>query len=445
VLSIVLRSRILEPILFLLLFLLWDWIGFIGNDVLLQYLTLKITFIFIGSLILLLFLQSLFYPVLKKYWPSQTRFIFIIFIWIFSFWFSERLLEITSHFKFEISGKSYVMSNIWSLDDYLGHAAIPETKGEFKYTISGHGTFGIPVSIDLEGRRMTQLSDSANCISFKVAIFGCSFTFGDFVQDHQTYASQLAQQTKYCVQNWGGSGYGLAQMQMRFDTLLKYNPPDLIVLQYSPWLAKRSSRINRDAFFGTRGYPYYSSDHTIVPPIFKSSVTPYKDWSSTKETWINKNRFLLEKGWSTNVSDVWRYYTAKSKIFLGLAPRPIKNLTEIEEHAYNYFVEKATQLGIPVILLKLKYFENIEHKDWFWNFKKQNILVDGDVLMSKVFIDNHTAPYEIFHYFDDGSKFLINNHPNITAHKLIADELEIAIGEIFAQKATNQKSKFTRN
>ena len=410
--------RFFYPLLFLLLIGLWDALVYRFLPVIDSSLLLAGTTLLVGFVFIFLFLQSVAYGFVKG-----KRFglpLFLLLSFVTSFLACEVMYRINQHYAFEVAGKSYTISNVWQIDNTLGHSAVPNSKGAFKYTLLKNPLEGkIEVSIDDNGARSTTCTGVDSNV---VALLGCSFTFGDFVHDTATYASVLGKKSNFYPENWGGSGYGLAQMHMRFDALKKRSDVHTIIVQYSPWLAKRSAKISRDAHFGSRSYPYYDDNLTLTSPIFRTSTQPFRDWRQSKKSWWNKHRFATEKGWTTNVSDRGRFTWASLKVALGLAPKPIDDLHQLEEHLYTYFAQAAREHDKDIVFVKIKYPAELI-PEWFSSFRQQHRVVDVDEVFRLYYGDDTDAPYRIYHEYDDGSRELINRHPSATSHLLIADAL----------------------
>lgn len=72
---------------------------------------------------------------------------------------------------------------------------------------------------------------------WRIAVFGDSFTFGEEVSDHETFAHQLEklladQGTPVEVLNFGVHGYGHDQMLLRLRQALPVFQPDVVILGY---------------------------------------------------------------------------------------------------------------------------------------------------------------------------------------------------------------------
>lgn len=416
------NNRFVFPLVCLTLLVGWDVLVYLLMPFIESSLVLSAIALLGGLLCVFLLIQSVAYRLIKR-----NRFVLVFFLLIstvVSFGVSEVLYKINQHYAFDVAGKSYTISNIWQIDNVLGHAAVPNSKGAFKYTLNATDAEGqVGVSIDAFGARSSTCLHTASEV---IALLGCSFTFGDFVHDTATYASIIGKRSNMCPQNWGGSGYGLAQMQIRFDSLVVRPEVRTIVVQYSPWLAKRSAKISRDAHFGSRAYPYYDQLPALTPPIFSTSTQPFRDWRHSRKSWWNKHRFAVEKGWTTNVVDRGRYIWASVKVALGFAPKPIKDLHQLEEYVYRYFARRTKEHGKHLVVLKIKYPEELL-PEWFLEFRQDLNVVDVDAVFREHYGDDTDSPYRIYHEYEDGSRELINRHPSAHSHSLIGEALLVEL------------------
>ncbi len=96
-------------------------------------------------------------------------------------------------------------------DDELGTALPPNVVAESR-KVTDHGiVYDVNYSFDANGHRKTL--GSADPSADSVVFMGCSFTFGEGVQDSETLPQQFSDQTgrKYNVSNFGVSSFGIQQ------------------------------------------------------------------------------------------------------------------------------------------------------------------------------------------------------------------------------------------
>jgi len=139
-----------------------------------------------------------------------------------AFWFSaEILFYFVNHRRmgrvvFEqrvegIAAREGVMRG-YQRDVLLGHKPLPNVRIFSKMTVKGRPIFEFTCSTDAQSRRVTPGQRLVDIDKF-ILFFGCSFTFGEGVQDNETlpyFVGQLA--SRYRPYNYGVNGYGPQQM-----------------------------------------------------------------------------------------------------------------------------------------------------------------------------------------------------------------------------------------
>ncbi|MFC2163346.1 hypothetical protein ACFLRF_06670 [Candidatus Altiarchaeota archaeon] len=105
------------------------------------------------------------------------------------------------------------------------------------YTISYKTNYSYALSISSDGRRVTGRQGSGNDASLgkKLWVFGCSFTFGQSVNDDETYPWLLNSRLKgWDVINFGVPAYGTLQSLIQLENELGSGAmPDAVILTYA--------------------------------------------------------------------------------------------------------------------------------------------------------------------------------------------------------------------
>ncbi|MGI9436707.1 MAG: hypothetical protein ACR2Q4_18075 [Geminicoccaceae bacterium] len=102
-------------------------------------------------------------------------------------------------------------------------------------------------------RRNPLFPDGANV---DIATFGDSFTFGDEVNDDQTWQYYLSQMTGLHVGNYGVGGYGLDQMLLKYEEVswLGREPSTIILMVYEHDINRAISRYRPALFHRSKQY-----------------------------------------------------------------------------------------------------------------------------------------------------------------------------------------------
>ena len=130
---------------------------------------------------------------------------------------------------------------LYRTDPMLGYTLLP---GTFKVTLSGAYSYQI-TNLDNTLRVTHPLNTYPGHASKSIWIFGDSITYGQSVNDAETYCWLLQEKfPDYEVVNFGVMGYGTVQslIQLR-DALKDRDEPGLVVLTYASWQDIRNTAI----------------------------------------------------------------------------------------------------------------------------------------------------------------------------------------------------------
>jgi hypothetical protein len=97
-------------------------------------------------------------------------------------------------------------------DALLGYKPLPNMRMISKMTFNGRQIYNVTYSTDERSRRLTPVQSAERPGKF-ILFFGCSFTFGEGVQDDETLPFFVGQHAPgYKPYNYGVNGYGPQQM-----------------------------------------------------------------------------------------------------------------------------------------------------------------------------------------------------------------------------------------
>lgn len=151
--------------------------------------------------------------------------------------------------------KSYIKT----LHEELGYGPMPNTIINSKKIRKGKVVYDVNYTIDKKGHRITGDNSENNINKESVLFFGCSFTYGEGVQDDESmpYAFNLSKENKYNVTNFGFSGYGAHQMLSILENNIEKESIEGSEVKHVFYQAILD-HINRAAF---AGYPKYIMDN----------------------------------------------------------------------------------------------------------------------------------------------------------------------------------------
>jgi hypothetical protein len=313
-------------------------------------------------------------------------------------------------------GKVYVN------DDTLGYRHLPHSTG---YRLLGFRD--IVIYHDENGNRVPEGYQH----TYKrplVMYLGCSISYGDAVFADSTFAYHLSQKLGGDYVNAATSGYGLSQMVLKAEELIPILKPDIIVAQYTPWLAHRSMSPYQSFLGGIFPIPYFS-DNGLEPPVFspKGLHIPLADFKNTPR---NSTDFLKFYG---RVAPVLLYQDVMSlvtslKILVGFTPKPTDNDLKAEEYGYGRIADLSKQYGA-------KMYVWTTGTGWSYPSKlppsliydrKIPVIHADTALIKKYNIkdgDRYGRLYGHWYKPDGKDSVMADGHPNPHAHEIIADEM----------------------
>ncbi|WP_428659649.1 hypothetical protein [Runella sp.] len=117
----------------------------------------------------------------------------------------------------QYAGPAYDSS--YAFDEFLGRKPIPSHNFKWVKTMNGKPVIDIVMHVDSLSRRITPFADSTTAKRDKYALFfGCSFTYGDAVNDNETMPYYFQKDNVgYQAYNYGFFGYSPRHMLARLQ------------------------------------------------------------------------------------------------------------------------------------------------------------------------------------------------------------------------------------
>lgn len=131
--------------------------------------------------------------------------------------------------------KNYFVSN-----EQVGAVAMPGIHSSQKI-VDENIIYDVIYTIGKDGYRVTPKTPSNALKSRSVNFFGCSFTFGEGVNDNQTLPYFYQTLTNDKVKNYGFHGYGVHQSLVQLRNLDNAKSRNVNFLLTAPWHSERSS------------------------------------------------------------------------------------------------------------------------------------------------------------------------------------------------------------
>ncbi|MDX1959903.1 MAG: hypothetical protein SFU98_15135 [Leptospiraceae bacterium] len=300
------------------------------------------------------------------------------------------------------------------LDEDLGYRALP---GTFEVKIEVKES-SIPkiysLNIDEEGHRFTSKSNTDNINKPEIWIFGCSFTWGQGLSDHETYPYLVQSNLQdYKVTNFGENGYGNHHALVEIEkSLIKLNktPPKAIVVSYIEWHEDRNTA---EAYYVSALEDFQHFKKGVIRKAFERIIFTFVRLFKISSNFISY-RFKYPVA-ELDKNDNLSVYTIPLVAFF----EPIKSIDyriKVTQKIFLRILEIANSKKIPVIILHQWSTPPDYKKDPMIEFFKTSGFhyVDAYVDYSKN--ENNMNPYD--------------GHPNPESNKVYAKALLKKLNEL---------------
>ena len=281
------------------------------------------------------------------------------------------------------------------------------------------------VGIDGLRRSRTEIDKKA---SGRVAIFGCSFTFGCGVEDEETFPYLLNERFSDTVfDNYGVSGFGAYQALLAMRHVLKQKRYNLVVYNMIPLHMTRN--VDRRIWGNLKDNGVYK-----VQPYVELKNDQIIEHVSSSFSWPGERHFLTINFFKR----VWEAYTFNAYTAQVVKPQSLEKV-DSWEYKFNKLVREKI-LGkdvveIPEVAQLVKIQQMLV--DEMYDLCRQNgsrfvvAIVDNNANLFAVGCKNLSKPYECccLDPLDSQKaanrvKGLVSNHPGPPVHKAWADNFE---------------------
>lgn len=286
-------------------------------------------------------------------------------------------------------------------DKFLGYSLYPNMNLHAIARQNKKIIYDVNYKIDKNGLRYTPSSNenSNQCVMF----FGCSFTFGEGLNDNETLPNQFGEKThnKYKIYNFAYLGYGAHQMLSAIehgvvDKKISGCKNTIIIYDGMP---DHVLRLARKHFWNINDPKYELINNEAV----------YKESSSNNK--IKRPEIIKE-------------IKRKSQIYIYIDRWIINKNLEIDESEKSKYVKLYIAVLKKSKELAIQKYNTHRFIILFWDFGEQYNLTHYD--FPKKFRDNSLEFYmisDVLHGYS--SKYFIKNeiHPNKLANEKIAEFL----------------------
>jgi hypothetical protein len=315
-------------------------------------------------------------------------------------------------------------------DPILGYAPIPGSTG-VELVPMGQD---LPVRFDHHGFRVAfEPSTATDLASPSVLTLGCSFTYGEVCLAEETYTNILGELTECRCMNAGVTSYGLAQMLILAQRMVPEYRPDYVVVQHSPWLVQRAQNYYAHIAFGATPVPFFaessSEELCVHPPVFRSkaaelSVDEFRSGPTTLNDYLS---FLLKIGGPLLLHDDYYMGVHRIKRLCGFTPRPAANPRKIVDYVYREIADLCAKHHAKMIILVLGgNAEPVDHQG-LDDISGARLVDAHRALLEKLPERSAKAFLKMYGHWKGNPPVCGDEHPNATAHMIIAQEVAKAI------------------
>jgi hypothetical protein len=333
------------------------------------------------------------------------------------------------------------LGELYRADSELGIAPIPNTKG-FMVFPDGEK---IPVVLDADGFRISSETRDLPALPSKpvVLALGDSFTFGAYVPSEKTFTYQAARKLNGVALNAGVCGVNLAHMLIVAERYIPRYKPDYVIVQFSPWLARRSL-LPLAPYRGALPVPFFVKSNTgtfeIHKPVFKSkifniSTDLYRHSPSGIADFLS---FFARIGWPLYLYDDLNIALFQIKKAVGIVPHPIENQETIIKFTYRKIAKLCRENNSRMIIVLIGGI-SVAKPNEYARYKIPDSVLPGSkairniegaaisdaniALLNNLPKKDYRNYAKTYCHWWKNQQRLFDCHPNASANEIIASEI----------------------
>ena len=316
-----------------------------------------------------------------------------------------------------LGNRSPAAGEIYRPDPELGY--VPRPNVEMIQHVPGR-----PVSVRFDSSGFRVPPGVADSGSGPVVLFlGDSFTFGAAAEADESFPTLAARLVGGTGLNAAVGGYGLAQVLVRARRLIPALRPDLVVVQYSPWLVSRAQRLFAPAAFGTVPAPYFvdSADGLrLEPPAFASPNfdVPISEYARSRETRFPG--FVWDVGLPLFSRSDWSRAWLGARVAIGWQASPVQDSERIIRATYSQIADLARDHGARMLIVVLRLGCGETAADEVAGIVGARVVNAHAILCLRLGGGNWDRAYS---FWAGQPPKVVNRHPNPAAHRIIAEQL----------------------
>lgn len=331
----------------------------------------------------------------------------------------------------KITGKGWEKSII-EFDPTLGFAPKPGAQSVEFFPEDLH----IDVRFDESGFRVpVDYTDRQPASSPLILTLGGSYTFGTACAARETFPFRLAATLGGTTRNAALGSYGITQEVILARRLIPKLKPDIVVVQYSPWLVFRAVSPHRFmSAYHSIAFPFiFERDEffDISPTTYTSAYfrVPVGEYVRGPSTILNFASFHARVGVPLSLSSDFSSVAFRYRELTGQIPIPASPSEAMVVWAYDEIRRICEASGAKMVIVLLDHGgEDLEYRELHHidNLKKLEGVLIADAhkaLWNR--LANKSSPNFIREYciWRGEPPRLIDRHPSPHAHALIAEAI----------------------
>jgi hypothetical protein len=349
--------------------------------------------------------------------------LFLLLLWCGSLWWrSDRLYR-------QVMGSSRGWSSrIHVTDSELGFVPKAGAEAQEVFPVGP----AVPTKVDQNRFRIPANEDyQPQADRPLILALGCSLTFGAACRAEDTYPFLVADGLQGRCINAAACSYGLVQMLIRARDLIPRLKPDIVLVQYSPWLVDRATNNYAPTYFGKLPVPYFfdteSGTLDIHPPAFsQSDADPLQYRNATRGAGLYFS-FLFRAGLPLLIHDDFWTAVTRAKQTFGLAPLPSERRQEVVDRVYSEISRHCRAAGSRMIIVMLDKGIPPIPRDSLASVPEVTVIDAHANLASRLPSYDNRAFLRAYAHWRGNPPVLVDDHPNPEAHRLIAATILSAV------------------
>jgi hypothetical protein len=267
-----------------------------------------------------------------------------------------------------------------------------------------------------------------------VLALGGSFTFAAACSAEDAYAYRVAKALGGTAINAGVPGWGLASMVSRARRAIPELRPDLVLVQYSPWLLERAVSPMAPSFAGLQPVPYFADGGAggpvLAPPVFESRAfdVPLSEYARQEPGMGRFASFFFRVAWPLLGHDDMQQLRLRARLASGTLPRPSRDGDAVLSAAYGELLALSEAAGARLCVVVL------DRGPWEASLPREIprlvpcVANAHAALLAPLDAADPMAYARAYHHWFGDPPVPIDPHPNARAHAIIAEAVLAALG-----------------